>query len=236
MVESLPLSLPLWRGHGRLVDRESELRGFRKREIKAASTRGLLSSPSFPPHHSACRLPADKRTDTDRPPTHSSPSSSSFSLFPRDFCTMHGRPARLCFKIINASHNRPSPRVPEQRELALFPPPSPPRAAPRRLVVRCCRGPIRHPLPPPSLSSRHSATDSPDNSTLLPPLIPPPPPSRLSIPISVAISLLLPFSLAEKSLFLSLCFSLVRDGYLRGREEREQVEFFNKIGTNRWSF
>lgn len=61
---------------------------------------------------------------------------------------MHGRPARLCFKIINASHNRPSPRVPEQRELALFPPPTPPRAAPRRLVVRCCRGPIRHPLPP----------------------------------------------------------------------------------------
>lgn len=43
---------------------------------------------------------------------------------------MHGRPARLCFKIINASHNRPSPRVPEQRELALFPPSSPPRAAP----------------------------------------------------------------------------------------------------------
>lgn len=89
---------------------------------------------------------------------------------------------------------------------------------------------------PPSLSSRHSATDSPDNSTLLPPLIPPPPPSRLSIPISVAISLLFPFSLAEKSLFLSLCFSLVRDGYFRGRGEREQVEFFNKIGTNRWSF
>lgn len=181
-MESLPLSLPLWRGHGRLVDRESELRGFRKREIKAASTRGLLSSPSFPPHHSACRLPADKRTDTDRPPTHSSPSSSSFSLFPRDFCTMHGRPTRLCFKIINASHNRPSPRVPEQRELALFPPPTPPRAAPRRLVVRCCRGPIRHPLPPSlsllsSLGNRfarqlHASSSSYSSSSPLPPVNP----------------------------------------------------------------
>lgn len=147
---------------------------------------------------------------------------------------MHGRPARLCFKIINASHNRPSPRVPEQRELALFPPSSPPRAAPP-----CCPLLPRTYSPPSSslpLSSRHPATDSPDNSTLLPPLIPPPPPSRLSIPISVAISLLLPFSLAEKSLFLSFCFSLVRDGYFRGRGEREQVEFFNKIGTNRWIF
>lgn len=147
---------------------------------------------------------------------------------------MHGRPARLCFKIINASHNRPSPRVPEQRELALFPPSSPPRAAPP-----CCPLLPRTYSPPSSslpLSSRHPATDSPDNSTLLPPLIPPPPPSRLSIPISVAISLLLPFSLAEKSLFLSFCFSLVRDGYFRGRGKREQVEFFNKIGTNRWIF
>ena len=33
---------------------------------------------------------------------------------------MHSQPARLCFKIINASHNRPSPRVPEQRELHSF--------------------------------------------------------------------------------------------------------------------
>lgn len=95
---------------------------------------------------------------------------------------MHGRPARLYFKIINASHNRPSPRVPEQRELALFPPPTPPRAAPRRLVVRCCRGPIRHPLPPSlsllsSLGNRfarqlHASSSSYSSSSPLPPVNP----------------------------------------------------------------
>lgn len=91
---------------------------------------------------------------------------------------MHGRPTRLCFKIINASHNRPSPRVPEQRELALFPPPSPRRAALLSAVAADLFATLF--LPPSLLSSPgnrfarqlHASSSSYSSSSPLPPVNP----------------------------------------------------------------
>lgn len=107
--------------------------------------------------------------------------------------------------------------------------------APRRLVVRCCRGPIRHPLPP-SLSplvTRQPIRPTTPRFFLLLFLLLPPPACQSRYPLRFRCCCL---SVLRRRVSFSLCFSLVQDGYFRGREEREQVEFFNKIGTNRWSF
>lgn len=97
-------------------DREAEAGlSVNNNKIKARARARL---PRYPPPEPSPFLVPRTNERTSRYPSSlvsSSPLLLSFHRCPRDFCTMCGRAGRHCFKIINASHNRPSPRVDGQK-------------------------------------------------------------------------------------------------------------------------